>query len=472
MRAADDARHQTIFGRWGRTRLIGSGFLLMAAAFVVGGQTASAAASCTFDGQASLLTGVTPGEVISIACTGLPAKTNTLTSEATAVSELVESSNQSDEADLGDLGSGKTTSTGTLETTFTLPFPFAAADPNADCPPTQAQVNAGQEFCTISVSTIATGAYATVNLMYAGQPTPQAPTLLLSPTSACIDQQVTISDGAGPGNWWGNAGAVTSLSSAGISVGGVSPATTSASISAASYNYNPPSPLVPPMLSGTFTVPPGAGSGVQDVTVTEPNMTGLPGIVSATAPLNVTGSCQTPQVISFTSTPPPNGFVGGPTYSVLATGGASGNSVTLSVDASSKYVCGISGSVLTFVGPGICTIDANQAGNADYAPAPQVQQSFNVAPPSKCVFTNPSSASATAGSTFTFVVLTNVCSPSPTVTATGLPSWLTLTDYHDGYATLTAADPLKGKHHFTLTATNSAGTVKQKFVLTVKKSKH
>jgi hypothetical protein len=165
-------------------------------------------------------------------------------------------------------------------------------------------------------------------------------------------------------------------------------------------------------------------------------------------------------------------MVGGPTYLVSASGGDSGNPVTFTVDASAQYVCGIAASIVTFIGAGTCTIDANQAGNADYAAAAPAQQSFSVAPPSRCAFTNPAKASARVGTAFTFVVLTDVCAPSPTITASGLPSWVTLTDYHDGYATLTATEPLPGKHRFTLVATNSAGTVTQKFVLTVKKAKH
>jgi hypothetical protein len=214
----------------------------------------------------------------------------------------VSSSNQSDEADLGDLGGGKSNSSGTLATTFTVPSPFTAADPNAACPPTQAQVNAGQEFCTISVATISAGAYATVNLVYAGQLSPQAPTLSLSPTSAGIGQQVTISDGAGPGAWWGNAGAVTPVTSADISIGGVPPANTAGSISAASYNYSPPSPLVAPKLSGEFVVPCGVASGTPNVTVTEANTTGLAGTVSASAPLTLSGSGTNPAITGISPT--------------------------------------------------------------------------------------------------------------------------------------------------------------------------
>ena len=40
---------------------------------------------------------------------------------------------------------------------------------------------------------------------------------------------------------------------------------------------------------------------------------------------------------------------------------------------------GASSGVVTFVNNGTCTIDANQAGNADYAPAPQKVITFTVA---------------------------------------------------------------------------------------------
>jgi alpha-tubulin suppressor-like RCC1 family protein len=87
-----------------------------------------------------------------------------------------------------------------------------------------------------------------------------------------------------------------------------------------------------------------------------------------------------PQAITFISPAPSNATVGGPTYKVAATGGGSGNPVTFTIDSASKSVCTISGSIVSFVGAGTCTIDANQAGNASYEPAPQAQQSFPVAP--------------------------------------------------------------------------------------------
>jgi hypothetical protein len=79
------------------------------------------------------------------------------------------------------------------------------------------------------------------------------------------------------------------------------------------------------------------------------------------------------QVITFTSSPAAN-EVPRDTYQVTATGGASDNPVTFTIDSASAKVCTISGSTVTFDGAGTCTIDANQAGNADYLPAPQAQQ--------------------------------------------------------------------------------------------------
>ena len=41
-------------------------------------------------------------------------------------------------------------------------------------------------------------------------------------------------------------------------------------------------------------------------------------------------------------------------------------------------MCTVSGSTVSFIGRGDCTINANQAGNASYLPAAQVQQTFKV----------------------------------------------------------------------------------------------
>ena len=87
-----------------------------------------------------------------------------------------------------------------------------------------------------------------------------------------------------------------------------------------------------------------------------------------------------PQTISFTSAAPGGAVVGGPAYTVAASA-SSGLAVVFTIASASAGVCTVSGATVSLVGVGTCTINANQAGNASYEPALQVQQSFSVATP-------------------------------------------------------------------------------------------
>ena len=87
-----------------------------------------------------------------------------------------------------------------------------------------------------------------------------------------------------------------------------------------------------------------------------------------------------PQTISFTSTAPGAAVVGGTAYTVGAAA-SSGLAVVFTLASASAGVCTLSGATVSLVGVGACTINANQAGNASYLPALQVQQSFTVATP-------------------------------------------------------------------------------------------
>lgn len=105
------------------------------------------------------------------------------------------------------------------------------------------------------------------------------------------------------------------------------------------------------------------------------------------------------QAISFTSTAPANAKVNGSTYTVTATGGASGNTVTFS--SATPSVCTVAGSTVSFVGAGTCTVNADQAGNADYLAATTVQQSFAVTKNDQTIsFTSTVPSSATVGGTY------------------------------------------------------------------------
>src|SRR6185436_5448126 len=94
---------------------------------------------------------------------------------------------------------------------------------------------------------------------------------------------------------------------------------------------------------------------------------------TATLVLSGTATAAISQTISFAA-PADQGF-GAPPITVSATA-SSGLPVVLASETAS--VCTVAGSVITLVGPGTCTINANQGGDADYAPAPQVSRSFTV----------------------------------------------------------------------------------------------
>jgi hypothetical protein len=82
------------------------------------------------------------------------------------------------------------------------------------------------------------------------------------------------------------------------------------------------------------------------------------------------------QTITFTSTPPAVDRYD-PPYTVTATS-TSGLPVVFTTDPSSVGVCSVSGSSVSFSGRGTCIVYANEAGDANYLPAPQVQQVFPV----------------------------------------------------------------------------------------------
>ena len=86
------------------------------------------------------------------------------------------------------------------------------------------------------------------------------------------------------------------------------------------------------------------------------------------------------QTITFAALSPKT--YGDAAFAISATGGGSGNAVTFSVDATSVG-CSVSGTTVTLTGATpagkSCVINANQAGNANYNAATQVQQSFEIA---------------------------------------------------------------------------------------------
>ncbi|AWC68639.1 hypothetical protein CA606_20080 [Caulobacter vibrioides] len=164
----------------------------------------------------------------------------------------------------------------------------------------------------------------------------------------------------------------------------------------------------------------GPGCGAVSVVASgvefTPSASGGACSISATANDGITTATQTlvftapaAQTISFTGAAPTNARVGGATYTPAATA-TSGLAVAFALDASSTG-CSLSGGVVSFTGVGTCVLNANQAGDASFQAASQVQQSFAVA-----------AAAAAQTITFTSTAPTNAqasgATYTPTATAT------------------------------------------------------
>ena len=148
-------------------------------------------------------------------------------------------------------------------------------------------------------------------------------------------------------------------------------------------------------LTGTLTV--------SDDAFNSPQSVGLSGIATTAS-----------QTITFTTNAPASAAYNS-SFTVAATGGASGNPVTFT----SSGVCSNLGATYTMTsGTGTCSVIANQAGNADYSPAPQVTQSTTATQIAPTVSFTGAPASAPYGSTFNVTATTNA-STTAVITASG-----------------------------------------------------
>jgi DNA/RNA endonuclease G (NUC1) len=99
---------------------------------------------------------------------------------------------------------------------------------------------------------------------------------------------------------------------------------------------------------------------------------------------NVTPGSQT---ITF-SGPAPAPTYGDAAFQVSATGGASGNPVTLSATGSCTANSQPSPGTITIVSGGVCTVTASQAGSANYNAAPDASETITIAPANATVTVN------------------------------------------------------------------------------------
>src|SRR6201999_4416046 len=89
------------------------------------------------------------------------------------------------------------------------------------------------------------------------------------------------------------------------------------------------------------------------------------------------------QMVTVNQAAPAGAAVGGPTYTPTATGGASGNPVTFTLDATSTG-CTLTSGVIAFPAVGTCVVDADQAGNTSYL-AGHATQTFTIAKGSQTI---------------------------------------------------------------------------------------
>ena len=190
--------------------------------------------------------------------------------------------------DLGFGGGSYSLPNGTIVNPITITAGNLGSDPNATCPPTQAQVDAGLTNCALAVATAAAVQESVVLVNYssgATNPTPSAPSLAITNGSHgfVAGNQVNVADGPS-GHWWSTL--TTGAPNAGLGIpnpfvvlDGTTPTASAVTITPASY-VNPNchgSPiancgntggtLTPPVLGGSFTWPPGLTTGPHAATV-------------------------------------------------------------------------------------------------------------------------------------------------------------------------------------------------------------
>jgi hypothetical protein len=190
--------------------------------------------------------------------------------------------------------------------------------------------------------------------------------------------------------------------------------------------------------------------------------------VSVTSPALAQTVTKANQTIAFTSSYPSPAYYGS-TYTVTATGGGSTSPVTFT--SATTAVCTLTNSLVSFVGVGTCTIDADQAADTNYNAAPEKAQTFTVSP-EPTSFTASASPTATAhGNQVTLAASGLASSASGTVTfATGGTTWCTATVSSGSASCSTTAAPGMGTHTVTASyggdADHAGSTASTSFTVT------
>jgi sugar lactone lactonase YvrE len=136
-------------------------------------------------------------------------------------------------------------------------------------------------------------------------------------------------------------------------------------------------------------------------------------------PVTLSATVLIPQTITFTTNPPATA-ANHSSFTVAATGGASGNAVTFT----SSGVCSNSGATYTMTsGTGTCSVIANQAGNSNYAAAAQVTKTLTATLGAQTItFTNNPPATAAYHSSFPVAATGGASGNAVTFTSSGVCS--------------------------------------------------
>ena len=146
--------------------------------------------------------------------------------------------------------------------------------------------------------------------------------------------------------------------------------------SVSSYSISPSAPAGTTFdpLTGILSGAPTNAQGLTTYTITATNLSG-----KSTAQFALTVYQGVVQTIGFLA--PYSMKLGAPAQ-ILQGSSDSGLAITYTIPAANRSVCSLSvvlgNTVVTANAAGICVIDANQAGNATYLPAAQVERSFTV----------------------------------------------------------------------------------------------
>lgn len=175
-----------------------------------------------------------------------------------------------------------------------------------------------------------------------------------------------------------------------------------------------------------------------------------PCAITASQAGNATYTAASPVTVTFAVTPGINTI----TFNPLADRALGSGSFTVSASASSGLAvtfasatpatCAVSGSTVSLLAVGTCTVTANQAGNGTYQPAPQVSQSFQITQAVSSVTLTSSASTVFFGQPVTLTATVTGVSPSGSVV------------FRDGAATLGTVTLASGTATFT-TSTLTAG---------------